>query len=177
MKSFQNYMKGDCSGGSFMYNKYDYTLKANESSSDVSGFFFPSLTLDKAGYYATLKRATMKVNKLSALTQFHISCNQELEAGKTYSLDDIHCEFLGIGLWDRYSHIGQTNLSTVRFSDDQLWFSLESGMPYPKKNNFFGCWEWWGITLLILLIVLVFADVIWLIIWKRHLVSKQEYGF
>ena len=160
-----------------MYNKYDYSLKANKSSTDVSGFSFSLLILGKAGYYATLKKATIKVNKPSALTQFHIKCDKELEKGKTYSLGDVHCEFLGIGLWDRYSHIDQTNLSTVQFSNDQLWFSLESGMPYPKKNNFFGCWEWWGITLLILLIVLVFADVIWLIIWKRRLVRKQEYGF
>ena len=170
-------MKGDCSGGSFMSNKYDYSLKANESSTDVSGFSFSLLILGKAGYYATLKKATIRVNQPSALTQFHIKCDKELEKGKTYSLGDVHCEFLGIGLWDRYSHIDQTNLSTVQFSNDQLWCSLESGMPYPKKNNFFGCWDWWGITLLILLIVLVFADVIWLIIWKRRLVRKQEYGF
>ena len=83
VKTFQNYMKGDCSGGSFMYNKYDYSLKANESSTDVSGFSFSLLILGKAGYYATLKKATIKVNKPSALTQFHIKCDKELEKWTT----------------------------------------------------------------------------------------------
>lgn len=107
-----------------------------------------------------------------------VTCTPAISEGKTYSLQDITCKVLMVDFWSSYrNRIGETKEGGVYFggSEDSktLLFPTESLFKYTKVNNFYGCWEWWSVLLIIVAIIVVIALIVFIAISVTNKKSKK----
>ncbi|KAK8807593.1 hypothetical protein JH06_1321 [Blastocystis sp. subtype 4] len=163
-KSVKNYPNDYCGSDSFMNNDYSYSLSKADGSTDKNS----------ADYNTVLKKATFKVSDMTPLTRYHITCNPSITTGKKYSFKDVKCTILGINPWEKYTLIDQNQKGTVVFAENKMTFSLDLNIAYTKQSSFWGCWQWWSITLLVLVIIIVIVVIVLLIVKKKKPSMKKK---
>ena len=173
-KSVKNYPNDYCGSDSFMNNDYSYSLSKADGSTDMSIFVLYRSYLDSADYNTVLKKATFKVSDMTPLTRYHITCNPSITTGKKYSFKDVKCTILGINPWEKYTLIDQNQKGTVVFAENKMTFSLDLNIAYTKQSSFWGCWQWWSITLLVLVIIIVIVVIVLLIVKKKKPSMKKK---
>lgn len=114
----------------------------------------------------------MKALDVDVMQSKHIRCTPAVEKGKTYKWNEITCKVLVVEPWARYSKIGESFESSVKFEDKKMVFGTYYGISYALQSKFLGCWQWWSITLLILLIIAVVGAAIFFVMQKKG--GKKE---
>lgn len=94
-----------------------------------------------------------------------MTCTPEMKKGKTYSLKDIRCVykvgFVEINMFDAYSKIiGKSYDVVVKFENNQANFSNQGSYTFVKSSSFWGCFQGWSLTLLIIVIVLIIVLIV-----------------
>ena len=97
-----------------------------------------------------------------------------MEDGKKYDLTEFACFYkfgpIEINLYEAYTAmIGKYYDVVIKFENNQATFSNRLGYNFVKSSSFWGCFQGWSLTLLIIAIILVIVIIVVVII----LVSKK----
>lgn len=94
-----------------------------------------------------------------------MKCTPEMKNGKTYDLTEFTCTKKVIVIDVDYfqvirEFIGKYFDVTIKFENNQAQFSNQLGYNFVKSSSFWGCFQGWSLTLLIVLIVLVIVGIV-----------------
>lgn len=97
-----------------------------------------------------------------------------MENGKKYDLTEFTCvykvAFIEVNLFEAITAvIGKYYDVVIKFENNQATFSNQLGYNFVKDSSFWGCFQGWSLTLLIIAIILVIVIIVVVII----LVSKK----
>ena len=143
------YTATKCAGEPSAITTYKYeTVKAADATDK-----------NNANYKATLVKATVRSDDVASFTK-NLDCTPAMEQGKTYSMDEIACDFLFVNIFKgAKDSLNKEVDMTVKFEEESK-MTVAGGLvlgAYTKTGSFWGCFQVWSLILLIVVIVVVIA--------------------
>lgn len=124
--------------------------------------------IDNAKYNTTLESVTVTSDDVATYTK-GMTCTPEMKNGKTYDITEFTCTvkviIANIDIFEATRKvIGKFYDVVVKFENNKATFSNQLGYTFVKSSSFWGCFQGWSLTLLIIFIIIVIAAIVFAVI-------------
>lgn len=161
------YAATKCAGEPSAITSYKYETEKVADATDKNN----------ANYKATLVKATIRSDDVASFTK-GLDCTPAMEQGKTYSMDEIACTVFIIGniFKGAKDSLNKEVDMAIKFEEESK-MTVVGGLvigSYTKTGSFWGCWQAWSLTLLIVGIVLVIVIIVLVIVLLTKKKGKKD---